>query len=132
MRLDETILRANLAMVTKVLDENAVRQARLKAERDGNDEITFSEALIARYDEPVLHEIMESESKLFATRRQARDGLKAQLRERTRQLQEEVLGQTAQLKARGLEHEYAKAELAGLDQLADAFVRGVAPGEHLA
>jgi HlyD family secretion protein len=117
MRLDETIMKANLAMVTKVLDENAVRQARLKAERDGDADITFPEALNARRDEPVLREIMASESKLFASRMKAREGLKAQLRERAVQLQEEVSGQGAQLKARRLEHEYAKAELAGLDEL---------------
>jgi HlyD family secretion protein len=117
VRLDETVLRANLAMVTKVLDENAVRQARLKAERDGDAEINFSDALKTRGYEPLLREIMASESKLFSSRKKARDGLKAQLRERRRQLEEEVSGQTAQLKARGLEHEYAKAELVGLDEL---------------
>src|SRR3712207_6347403 len=35
VRLDETVARANLAMITKSLDELAARQARLEAERDG-------------------------------------------------------------------------------------------------
>ena len=35
VRLDETVTRANLAIVTKSLDELAARQARLEAERDG-------------------------------------------------------------------------------------------------
>lgn len=117
VRLDETVLKANLSMVTKVLDENAVRQARLKAERDGIPDIVFPEALLARRNEPVLGEIMASETKLFASRRRVREGLKSQLAERRVQLQQEVSGQSAQLTARGLELEYAKAELVGLDQL---------------
>ena len=37
VRLDETITRANLAIVLKSLDEFAARQARLEAERDDED-----------------------------------------------------------------------------------------------
>ena len=40
VRLDETITRANLAIVTKGLNELTARKARLEAERDGA-EITF-------------------------------------------------------------------------------------------
>ena len=36
VRLDDTVTRANLAIVTKGLDELAARQARLEAERDGD------------------------------------------------------------------------------------------------
>src|SRR5665213_1413563 len=41
VRLDETVLRANLAIVTKGLNDFAARKARLEAERDGADSITF-------------------------------------------------------------------------------------------
>lgn len=34
VRLDDTVTRANLAVITKQLDEISMRQARLKAERD--------------------------------------------------------------------------------------------------
>ena len=37
VRLDETITRANLAIVLKSLDELAARQARFEAERDDED-----------------------------------------------------------------------------------------------
>ena len=39
MRLDETVTRANLAIVTKGLDELDARKARLEAERDGAESI---------------------------------------------------------------------------------------------
>src|SRR6266511_3340802 len=41
IRLDETVTRANLAIVTKSLDEFEARLARLEAERDGNETIAF-------------------------------------------------------------------------------------------
>lgn len=115
--LDETVLRANLKMVTKLLDETAVRQARLKAERDEKAEITFDPDIISRKADPVLAETMDSETKLFTSRRNAREGLKSQLRERITQLREEVKGLEAQFSARSQELGYAKAELVGLDEL---------------
>src|SRR3954464_11248788 len=41
MRLDETQTRANVAIITKSLDEFSARQARDEAERDGADAISF-------------------------------------------------------------------------------------------
>jgi HlyD family secretion protein len=117
IRLDETVTRANLQMVTKQLDEIAVRQARLKAEQNDRAEIVFPAAILARREDPVLAEIMASEIALFESRRVARAGLKSQLQERISQLREEIEGLAAQLKSRGKEREYAQAELEGLEQL---------------
>ena len=41
IRLDETITRANLAIVIKGIDELTARQARLEAERDDENEVQF-------------------------------------------------------------------------------------------
>ena len=118
VRLDETVLRANLKMVTKLLDEIAVRQSRLKAERDDNAEIAFPADLLERQaSDAVLAETMSSETKLFNSRRRSRQGLKSQLRERITQFREEVKGLEAQFRSRSQELEYAKAELVGLDEL---------------
>src|SRR5438552_13603270 len=48
VRLDDTVTRANLAIVTKGLDELAARKARLESERDGADHINFPADLLAR------------------------------------------------------------------------------------
>jgi HlyD family secretion protein len=45
-RLDDTVLRANLAMVSKALDELTALEARLIAERDGLGTVRFPESLI--------------------------------------------------------------------------------------
>lgn len=117
IRLDETVTRANLQMVSKQLDEVTVRQARLKAEQNGLTEIVFPEATQARRAEQVLAEIMASETALFENRRTAREGLKAQLRERIAQLREEIDGLVAQKASRTRELQFANAELEGLEKL---------------
>src|SRR3954468_3382562 len=42
LRLDETLTRANLQVITTNLDENAARQGRLEAERDEMKDIRFA------------------------------------------------------------------------------------------
>ena len=50
VRLDQTITRANLAIVTKGLAELAARKARLASERDGSDAIEFPDQLTSRVE----------------------------------------------------------------------------------
>ena len=52
VRLDETVTRANLAIVQNNLDELRARQARLEAERDGLDVVAFAPELLGRGREP--------------------------------------------------------------------------------
>src|ERR1044072_6598445 len=51
VQLDDTITRANLAIVTKGLDELAARKSRLEAERDGAESVTFPRMLLAHAEE---------------------------------------------------------------------------------
>src|SRR5215831_1906485 len=81
LRLDETVTRTNLAIVTKGLDEMTARQARLASERDQAEEVAFPAALLARVNEPDAAAAVQSERKLFELRRSARLGQKSQLRE---------------------------------------------------
>ena len=92
VRLDETQTKANLQIVTKSLDELAARQAREEAEREGVDQVLFPRDLLARIDDPDVARVVSEERKLFAIRREAREGQKAQLRERIAQLKEEIRG----------------------------------------
>src|SRR5215217_4937431 len=54
VRLDETVTRANLAVVTKGLDELAARQGRLETERDGLATIKVAVELKARSADPEI------------------------------------------------------------------------------
>ncbi len=117
IRLDETVARANLAMVSKSLDELAARQSRLEAERDGLAQITIPSGLKGRINEPELASIVQGESHLFETRREARAGQKAQLKERIAQLQEQIDGTSLQASAKADEIQLIQDELTGVEQL---------------
>jgi len=117
VRLDETVTRANLAIVTKGLDELTARKARLESERDGSDTIIFPAQLLAGAGDPDRAAAMDSERKLFNLRRTARNGQKAQLRERIAQLQEEITGLIAQQDSKAKEIALLERELAGVREL---------------
>ena len=117
VRLDETVTRANLAIVSKGLDELMARKARLESERDGSETIVFPAQLLAGPGDPDRAAAMDSERKLFNLRKTARSGQKAQLRERIAQLQEEITGLTAQQNSKVKEIGFIERELAGVREL---------------
>ena len=118
VQLDETVMRANLAIVTKSLDELSARKARLEAERDSADDISFPPDLLEHGAVNVdAREAIGSERKLFALRRTARLGKKAQLQQRIEQLQQEIAGIGAQENAKSQEVELINRELAGVRDL---------------
>jgi HlyD family secretion protein len=119
VRLDDTVTKANLAIVTKNLDAALARAARLEAEQRGLDKIKFQPQLINRADDPDVAAVIASEGKLFEVRVNGRVGQKAQLRERVTQLHDEISGLTAQEKAKDQEIALVEKELAGVRQLYD-------------
>jgi len=117
VRLDETVTRANLAIVVKSLNEQAARKARLEAERDGADNVVFPSDLVVRATDPEITTLMAGESRLFELRRSARQGQKAQLAERVGQLEEEIVGLTGQSASKRREIEFIRKELVGVREL---------------
>jgi HlyD family secretion protein len=117
IRLDETVARANLAMVSKSLDELDTRQSRLEAERDGLERVAVPAALKRRLSEPELERLVLGEVRLFESRREAREGQKAQLKERISQLQEQIDGLDLQAAAKADEIQLIQSELTGVEQL---------------
>lgn len=117
VRLDETVTRANLAIVEKSLDEFYVRVARLEAERDGKDVIDFSATSSERRLQ-IAH-LIAGEQSLFMFRRQARLGQKSQLRERISQIGQQIAGLTEQSDAKHKEIELIGTELDGVRKLWD-------------
>jgi HlyD family secretion protein len=117
VRLDDTVTKAGLAIVTKNLDGLWARAARLQSEQQGLDRIVFPKALLDRADDPDVKTIIASESKLFEVRVNGRVGQKAQLRERITQLNEEIAGLAAQEKAKDQEIALVEKELGGVRDL---------------
>jgi HlyD family secretion protein len=117
VRLDETLLRANLGIVANALDELTARAARLESERDGLDQVRFPDAFVDRASDPYVIKVMNGERRLFEMRRAARAGLKQQLEQRIIQLNEEVRGLTAQQEAKAQEIVLIQRELVGVTEL---------------
>jgi HlyD family secretion protein len=119
VRLDDTVTKASLAIVTKNLDGLWARAARLEAEQRGLDKVTFPPMLLSRADDPDVKAVMASEIKLFDVRVNGRIGQRAQLRERITQLNEEIAGLTAQEQAKDQEIALVEKELVGVRDLYD-------------
>jgi HlyD family secretion protein len=117
VRLDDTVTRANLAIVVKSLDELTARQARLEAERDGAHAPSFPAGLLARRSNPEVARLIAGEQKLFETRRSSRQGQTAQLKERVGQLQQQIYGLNDQIVAKKSEIGLIKQELEGVREL---------------
>jgi HlyD family secretion protein len=114
VRLDATVTRADLAVVTHQIDELTARQARLKAEREGAGAIEFPAALTVRAAEPAIAALLAEEQRLFDLRRNALEGQRAQLRERVAQVAEETRGLAVQIKAKEAAARLIEEELSGV------------------
>ena len=117
IRLDDTQTRANLAIVSKGLDELAARRAREEAELEGREKVDFPNELTVRKDDPEVGRVLSGEAKLFEIRRKTREGLKAQLGERVLQSEEEITGLIAQVGSKDKQIEWIKKELEGVREL---------------
>ncbi len=117
VRLDDTVTRANLAIVTKGLNELLARKARLAAERDGAASIAFPRELTSHADDPEVAAAIASEQKLFELRRTSRDGQRDQLRQQVAQLNQEIQGLGAQQASKTKEIDLVQRELAGVRDL---------------
>ena len=117
VRLDATITRANLAIISKGLIELVARKARLEAERDGADAISVPDELASRSADPQVAHVIRGEQQLFSLRKRARVGQKAQLRQRITQLDEEIGGLKLQAEAKSREIELIQRELKGVREL---------------
>ena len=117
VRLDETVTRANLAIVTKGLNELYARKARLGAERDGAESVAVPKELAGNVNDRDVADALASERKLFELRRAARLGQKDQLQQRVSQLREQITGLTAQQEAKSKETALIEQELQGVRDL---------------
>jgi len=117
IRLDDTMTRSSLGATRSQLDEARAREARLLAERDGYESVTFPPEMMSRVHEPVMAAAVRGQEKLFQSRRTGRNGQQAQLREQVVQSQEQISGLIAQQQSKENEIRLMRDELAGVSQL---------------
>lgn len=128
LRLDDTVTRANLAIVSKQLDELHAQQARLIAERDNAPDIPFPEDLIQRVDEPEILAAVSGQHALLKARRASLKGRKEQLREQITQFQKQIDGFVAQQISKAEEILLIERELNDLESL---FAKGLIPASRI-
>lgn len=116
MRLDSTLLSANLEIYRNRLAEAAARRDRLMSERNGAAEPVFSPPhplLQGRDTTP----IQEGERSVFAARAEIQVGRRAQLEERIRQFRNQTAGVTALMAAKQDQIGFIEQELTTLRSL---------------
>ncbi|MDA9865408.1 HlyD family type I secretion periplasmic adaptor subunit [bacterium] len=114
VRLDDTLLKSELAIIVHQLIELQARHARLAAERDGADSVTFSENLNG---DGIMAEQVEGQRKLFVARRETLAKELSQIGERIEQTGNQIEGAQAQLSALAIQEELIVAELTDQETL---------------
>lgn len=117
IRLADTRVAANLAVLNSRLAVLRASEARLKAERDGRAAIDFPDILFAGRAVPNVDEITASETGLFLARRSARAGEIDILNQRIAQLEQQIAGLDAQQQANAGQIALIEDELTGLRSL---------------
>ena len=100
VRLDDTAIRASLAIVTGNLREMEASLARLKAERDESSNIAFPDSLLKQEKQPEIEAMLLGQNSLFKVRRKSRQRQKEILRQRSLQLLEQIKGLEMQRSAK--------------------------------
>ncbi|MFN4058677.1 MAG: HlyD family type I secretion periplasmic adaptor subunit [Roseinatronobacter sp.] len=120
VRLDGTLLRAELDIVEGQLSEMRARRARLEAERDGAPTITFPEDLRALADiRPSVAEQIDGQERLFFARNETIARTLERLEQRKLQTRSQIEGIEAQSVALGIQLDLIQRELADQQTLLD-------------
>jgi len=100
VRLDDTSKRANHAIVTGHLNEQEAGLARLRAERDGANTISFPPHIMKQKSDPAVDAMIRGQVSLFDIRQKGKQGQIRIFRQRIVQLNEQIKGLNTQRKAK--------------------------------
>jgi HlyD family secretion protein len=119
VRLDATQAKAALQSVSKQLDEQRAKIARLTAERDGQEQPDYPPELASRLNEDSVRALLASENSLFKARANTRQSQKELLQGRVSQLNDEIAGMQSQSDSKTRQIELITGELTGVQDLYD-------------
>lgn len=119
IRLDETLVAANRALLDGQIIALEARLARLQAERDDAPTLALPDEFVGREHEPLVTRALESERKVFLARKDTMAGQVDRLNERMKQLEQQISGLTAQRVAKEEELALIDEELEVLGDLYD-------------
>ena len=116
VRLDPTQVDANIQILRTREAELEALIARLEAERDGQETITYPETVLQARS-PEVERAVNGQDRLFAARTLAAEGQVAQLRERENQLEQQIRGLRGRMEASMNQVRLVRDELQGLRTL---------------
>ncbi len=119
VRLDETLVAANRALIDGEIIANEARLARLVAERDDATALEVPDELVKRQNDPLVKDALEAEKRMFGARRETMKGQVNRLEERRHQLEQQIDGLNAQREAKEGEISLIDEELEVLGGLYD-------------
>ena len=129
IRLDDKDLAGELAIVEGQLYELMARAGRLRAERDGDTQITFDpELLQVAMQQPDMAELVDGQSNLFRARRESVEKEIEQLGRRSEQIDSQIGGIDSQVDALGIQLDLIAQELDDQQSLLD---RGLAQASRV-
>jgi membrane fusion protein, epimerase transport system len=99
VKLSDIEPKAQLRIVRLQLLAGLALGARLKAERDGADEILFPDPLLDAADDPEVAEMMDGEIRVFEVRRESRANESRILNQRIEQLRKQIVGLEGRLRS---------------------------------
>ncbi len=126
--LNQTQLKAQQGMVESQLITWTAIEARLTAERDDRNSISFPEFLLQRKSDPQAKQAMQLHEQLFRTRRNAIQGEQSIGKEAITGLEEQIQGMKAQEKSKGEQLVSFREELSTLRPL---YEQGYIPRNRL-
>nr|WP_320201858.1 HlyD family type I secretion periplasmic adaptor subunit [Agrobacterium sp. rho-13.3]MDX8311638.1 HlyD family type I secretion periplasmic adaptor subunit [Agrobacterium sp. rho-13.3] len=119
IRLDETVTRANLAMVSKQINQLSARRLRLVSESNDASEMTLTDQQAGQQEDAITDVYIDAEKALFTARKRTIDGQKAQLRQRIDQIRQENGGLLVRKNAKEEELSWIGQELVRVRSLSD-------------
>ena len=123
VRLDEATLVANIDIYRNRLSEALAKKARLEAERDGRDQISFETGIAGRFNLGDQTSYHQRQINLFKARRASRTGEVEKLHEKIGQFKSQIEGLEGLIKAKKDQLASLTEELEGLR---DLFSKGIA------
>jgi HlyD family type I secretion membrane fusion protein len=115
--LDQTIVRSTVDRLRGQLNASLALQARLKAERDGADAISFPAELTAQAEDADVADLMRAERRIFEARREQIAGQIRILGQRTAQVNEETRGLAEEIRAQGRQIKLIREEQQDVETL---------------
>jgi HlyD family secretion protein len=114
IRLEDTQVRTQLAVVKGRLTDALIQATRLEAERDDRAQFKLPEAIAQDLADPQVARMLDAQRTLYAARRLSRLGEQGVLRQRVQQLTNDLSGTEHQLAARTRELDISARELKGV------------------